>query len=112
MPAPTSVGGYGIMSHPAAIASDTMVKISRVGEAFRWTCFARVTWALAKQRTARSGVRARPFDVSTLISRGLERNRKNMRKMLNINVLQIELQVFDFSLVRSKKGVFRCNSHP
>jgi hypothetical protein len=50
--------------------------------------------------------------VTTLISRGLERKQKTMRKMLNTNELRFKLQVFDFQFVRNKKGVFRHHFSP
>jgi hypothetical protein len=55
---------------------------------------------------------ALPFDVSRLISRGLGRKSKYMRKVLIMSCLQSKLQVLDFLMVRKKKGVFRCISHP
>jgi hypothetical protein len=65
-----------------------------------------------RQQTARSGVRALPSNVSILISRGLQKFSKNMRNTLNMNNLQNTAQVLDFLVVRKKKGVFRCISHP
>jgi hypothetical protein len=65
-----------------------------------------------KQQTARNGVRALSSDVSTLISRGLQRLFKNVRNMLNMNHLRNIMQVFDFLRVRNKNGDFRCVSHP
>jgi hypothetical protein len=52
------------------------------------------------------------FDVSTLISRGLERKSKKMRKILNMNGLRITMQVIDFKAVGNKKADFASISHP
>jgi hypothetical protein len=65
-----------------------------------------------KQQAARSGVRALPSNVTTLISRGLGRKSKNVRKMLIMNGLRCKLQVFDFQPVRAKKGDFRTHFSP
>jgi hypothetical protein len=52
------------------------------------------------------------FNVTTLISRGLGRKSKNMRKLLIMNGLNCALQVLDFSRVAKKKGDFRPGYHP
>jgi hypothetical protein len=54
----------------------------------------------------------RKIDVSRLISRGLQRFFKNMRNVLDMNHLQNITQVFDFSPVRKKTGVFQPFTHP
>jgi hypothetical protein len=52
------------------------------------------------------------YDASMLVSRGLERKPKNMRKLLKINILQIYTQVFDLLPVTGKKGDFRGDLSP
>jgi hypothetical protein len=96
--APTSVGGCG--GNGEELRLNPEPRLLGNGRSF------------AVPLAVRNGMRALPFNVSTLISRGLQRFLKNMRKLLKMKELCIKLQVFDFSPVRKKKAVFRPVSHP
>jgi hypothetical protein len=76
----------------------------------RWQCES--VQPRCHQRSHGKRVVPANFDVTTLISRRLQRGKKNMHKMLKMNELQNSMQVVDFSPVRKKNGVFRSMSHP
>jgi hypothetical protein len=102
--APISIGGYGEMRCEAALAN---IFSGWANGQRRDTPKSR-----CRQHGHRTGAPSGKINVTTLISRGLQKFSKNMRNMLNMNHLHNIVQVFDFLRVRKKNSVFRCISHP